>query len=207
MLYNRHSFWPHSEDSVGVVDPVPDDELAAHHSLEVVDIVPGDTETTAFKRRARLHQALWRERHNLDEGSQPIRPKPQQPWRHLGSRLSLAQAFETEANFLSERARDAVRYRLAHPEPNQILDKDRLYGDLLSSMPMCFNLFGPLFEDPGLATNAIKSWWPDVPGSVYAVRFEWSPGRMLQGEYLENRSAFDVAFEMALEDGSKGCIL
>jgi len=110
------------------------------------------------------------------------------------------------ANFLSEAARSAVHGRLANPEPHQTLDEDRLYCDLLSSMPMCFNLFGPLQHDLALADRAVRAWWPSVPGRVRAVRFEWSPGRRLPGQYLENRSAFDVAFELELENGARGVL-
>ena len=82
-------------------------------------------------------------------------------------------------------------------------DEDRLICDLLSSMPMCFNLFGELACDLELADRAVHKWWPDVPGRVRDVRFEWSPGRGLPGEYLENRSAFDVVFELDL--GGEKC--
>ena len=39
-----------------------------------------------------------------------------------------------------------------------------------------------------------------------AVRFEWSPGRGLTGEYLENRSAFDVVFELDLGGEKRGVL-
>lgn len=87
-----------------------------------------------------------------------------------------------------------------------MLNKDRLYSDLLSSMPMCFNLFGSFHSDLKAADYAVHRWWPDVPGRVCAVRFEWSPGRRLPGEYLENQSAFDVVFELALADGTRGVV-
>jgi hypothetical protein len=87
-----------------------------------------------------------------------------------------------------------------------MLDEDRLYCDLLSSMPMCFNLFGVLQADSTTADRAVHAWWPEVPGRVTAVFFEWSPGRRLPGHYLENRSAFDVAFELELEGGKRGLL-
>jgi hypothetical protein len=71
-------------------------------------------------------------------------------------------------------------------------------------MPMCFNLFAVLQADLNMADRAVHTWWPDVPGRVCAVHFEWSPGRRLKGEYLENRSAFDVAVELELPDGGRG---
>jgi hypothetical protein len=92
------------------------------------------------------------------------------------------------------------------PQAKQTLNIDRLYADLLSSMPMCFNLFGPVSADTKLASEAVREWWPDAPGKVKAVRFEWSPGRQIPGRFLENRSAFDVAFELELADNNIGII-
>lgn len=191
---------------MAAIEMVSGKELEAHHCLETVDRVPGDPETTAFKRRARLHQALWREAHNLKEGTQPMRPKPGKRSRPIGSRLALDTA--GYSNFLTDAAVKAVHWRLDHPEPYQMLDVDRLHGDLLSSMPMCFNLFGPLYSEADLepATAAVRSWCLDAPGCVSAVRFEWSPGRRQPGKFLENRSAFDVAFELTLDDGTLGVI-
>jgi len=120
--------------------------------------------------------------------------------------LEIDFAFKTGANFLTDGARDAVQHRIAHPEPKQTLDVDRLYADLLSSMPMCFNLFGPLWENRGLAAEAIRTWWPGAPGRLSEIRFEWSPGRQIPGRYLENRTACDVAFELAGSNGDRGVI-
>jgi len=183
----------------------PDEELQRHYCLERTDIVPGDAATTAFKKRARLQQAQWRELHRLKIGTQPMCPKPGQQARPLGSRLDLAYARHTGANFLNDKVRRAVEYRIAHPEKYQLINVDRLSCDLLSSMPMCFNLFGHLHNDLNAATRAIRVLWPDVPGEVSAVRFEWSPGRR-DFKYLGNQSAFDVAFELLLPDGCVGVV-
>jgi len=188
------------------IDVVSDSELIKHHCLESADIVPDDPETTAFKKRARLHQALWRESKGYETGTQPMNPKMGQKSRPLGSRIDLAVAKASQDQFLTKEIRRAVADRLANPQPHQMINEDRLYCDLLSSMPMCFNLFGTLHSDLELADRAVHAWWPDVPGRVCAVRFEWSPGRALKGEYLENRSAFDVAFELDLENGNKGVL-
>jgi hypothetical protein len=182
------------------------DELKTHYVFETVDKVSGDTETTDFKRRARLHQALWREKMGFPIGTQPMLIKHGETSRLLGSRIDLNFAKETQVNFLSEAIRVAMTERLQNPQQHQTLNEHRLYADLLSSMPMCFNLFGTLSADLELADKAVHSWWPDVPGKVCAVHFEWSPGRMLPGLYLENKSAFDVAFEIELEGGTRGIL-
>lgn len=172
---------------------------------ERVDTVPGDLETTAFKQRARRHQSEWREARGLRPGTHPVRPSDDH-WRFIGSRIDIREAYETGANFVTVGAKAAADERLANPEPHQTLDRDRLYGDLLSSMPMCFNLFGPLHADIDLADRAVHTWWPETPGRVSAVRFEWSPGRRIDGQYLGNRSAFDVAFELDIGGGRRGVI-
>ena len=185
---------------------VTDDELKSHHCLEKTDRVPGDPETTDFRRWARLHQSIWREARDFPIGSQPMRPKPDNSSRKLGSRVVVDYAPDPRANFLTNAAFESAQSRVRDPEPLQMLDEDRLFYDLLSSMPMCFNLFGELAVDLALADRAVHKWWPDVPGRVVAVRFEWSPGRGQRGRYLENRSAFDVAFELDLGGGRRGVL-
>ena len=182
------------------------ENLEANDCFEKVDKVSNAPETTAFKQQSRLHQSLWRKRMGLPIGSQPIRPKPKVESRNLGSRIDLEYAVKSEANFLTNAAKESVRHRVLNPEPKQLFFLDRLYADLLSSMPMCFNLFGPLFVDKILATKAVHEWWPDALGNVKEVRFEWSPGRQIANRFLENRSAFDVAFEIESINGKMGII-
>lgn len=114
-------------------------------------------------------------------------------------------AIEAGANFLSPAAREAAVDRVAHRQDAQMLNRQRLWCDLLSSMPMCFNLFGPLWADRGFAQQAVNAWFPDAPGTVSDIRFEWSTGRR-DPAYLGNQTAFDVAIELDLEDGTFGII-
>ena len=184
----------------------PRELLIAHNVLESVDRVAGDRETTAFKQRARLHQALWRKAQGFPEGTEPTRPRVGAASRPIGIRLEVNFAFESGANFVTHGAREAAQYRVERPEAKQTLNVDRLYADLLSSMPLCFNLFGPLWKDPEFATEAAHNWWFDAPGRLSSIRFEWSPGRQLRGRYLENRTACDAAFEFTQADGSLGLV-
>lgn len=188
------------------IENLSEEQLKAHFCFESVDRVPADPETTAFKRQSRLKQALWREKMGLPIGSQPMRVKNCEETRPIGSRIELEAAKKSKKNFLSDAIQCAVDDRLAKPQRYQTLNEDRLFCDLLSSMPMCFNLFGTLQKDLEIANQAVHTWWPSVPGRVSEVLFEWSPGRMLPGLYLENRSAFDVAFKLELEDGSQGIL-
>src|SRR3982750_2590483 len=103
------------------------------HCWEAEDQVPRRPELTEFRRRLRYHQAQWREAKRHPIGSQPIAPRPGAPARPVGSRLPLAYARETGANFISAGALDAAKARTSIVEPHQSFDHQRLWADLLWS--------------------------------------------------------------------------
>lgn len=175
----------------------------AAHCWFNVDRVAGDPATTAWKRRARWGQAQWRESRGYGAGFEPYRGGPDAT--PVGSRLELAFARVSGANFVTPGALSAVRARLAAPEPFQMLKEERLFADLLSSMPLCFNLFGDLAGDGEGARRAIRAWWPDAPSGAVRVRFEHSPGRR-DPLFLGNQSAFDVAFDIDAGAGARAIV-
>jgi hypothetical protein len=168
--------------------------------------VPGRPEMTEFRRRLRFHQAQWREAHGHPAGTQPIAPADDgKPVRLVGSRLPLAYSRETGANFITAGALEAARARTSVTEPHQSFDHQRLWADLLWSPALSFNLFGDLAGDLALADRAVHRWWPDAPGTVSDVRFAHSPGR-LDPAYLNSLRAFDAAFVLDLDDGTRGIV-
>jgi hypothetical protein len=175
--------------------------LRAAHCWEADDRVPGRPAMTAFRRRTRYHQALWREGHGHPIGSQPISPRPGGPTpRPVGSRFPLDYGRESGANFLTEDAVAAARARTSTIERHQSFDHQRLWADLLSSEALAFNLFGDLAGDLGRADKAVHAWWPDVPGTVSEVRFAHSPGRF-DPAFLNSLRDFDTTFELG-DDGN-----
>ncbi|HSB86736.1 MAG TPA: hypothetical protein VLD86_10520 [Ilumatobacteraceae bacterium] len=181
-------------------------ELMAAHCWEAEDHVPRQRAMTDFRRGLRYHQARWREAHGHPIGSQPIAPRPgRDPDRLVGSRLPLAYAQDTGANFITAPARDAAKARTSMIERHQSFDRQRLWADLLWAPAMCFNLFGDLAADLTLADRAVHTWWPDVPGTVSEVRFAHSPGR-LDPAYLGNLVDLDAAFVLDVGDGSRGIV-
>ncbi len=159
--------------------------LERHHAW-----VPSDN---AFQRKARLLQALWRERTNLPVGDHNGQP--------LGSRLAMPFAEQSLANYLTDGIRDVVRAEVVDSTASagKLFARPRIFNDLLSSQPMCFNLFGELQRDLDLATRALQALQPDLE-RVSAIRFEYSPGR---GDpvYTGDRSAFDVFVEYESREG------
>jgi hypothetical protein len=189
------------------VDHVPaKEELEAAHCWEAEDHIPRRPDLTEFRRRLRYHQARWREANGYPIGSQPIAPRPEVgPARLVGSRMELAYARETGANFLTAGALEAARARTSFTERHQSFDHRRLWADLLSSVAMAFNLFGDLAADLGLADRVVHTWWPDVPGTVCDVRFAHSPGR-LDPAWLGNLVDVEVGFVLDLGDGTQGIV-
>jgi hypothetical protein len=175
------------------------EELEGAHCWEAADRVPGDAVTTAFRRRARLHQARWREAHGHPIGTQPLNPRPGAAARPVGSRLPTAYGRETGAAFVSAAARAAAEERTARKEPHQTFDRQRLWADLLWAPALAVNLFA------GVDDAAVHSWWPDVPGTVAEVRFEHSPGR-LDPAFLGNLSSFAAAIVLDRPDGTRGIV-
>jgi hypothetical protein len=160
---------------------------------------------TEFRRAVRYHHAQWREAHGHPIGTQPIVPKAGGRSRLVGSRLPLSYARERGANFLTANALQAAKARTALVEPNQSVDHQRLWADLLWSPGLAFNLFGDLAADLTLADQAVHAWFLDVPGRVCEVRFLHSPG-WLDPRYLNSLRSFDAAFLLDLDDGSQGIV-
>ena len=167
------------------------------------DLVKGAPELTEFRRRARYHQAQWREANGHPIGTHRVRPGTSP--RLIGSQLDFDYALDTGATFLNQRALDAARKRAGVVEPHQIFDKRGFWADLLSSGAMAVNLFADLAADLERADRAVAAWWPDAPGRVVDVRFAHSPGR-LDPSYSNSRRFFDAMFVLALPDGSAGAI-
>lgn len=166
----------------------------APHGLEndCKHVAPSDGE---FKGRLRFHQS-WYRHHAL--GLSPG-PNPQAGGELYGSMLTDSDG-QRGFNFLTDEIYGFAAQRLSEGEG--AIEPDRLRRNLLSSQPMCFNLFGPLHADLHLATRLISTL-PGVPRGlkVRDVQVEYD-GEGLLGD----RTAFDAFVEYELENGDLGFI-
>ena len=153
-----------------------------------------------FQRRARLLQALWREQQGF-----PIGVPLQGPPRPLGSMLATPWAEETYGNFLTTTIADVVRSQVPAEATRggPVYMRPRLFRNLLSSQPMCFNLFGELQRDLPLATSVLGDVTSGRVAEVTGIQFEYSPGRG-NPEYTDDGSAFDVFVTFITPQGSRG---
>ncbi|MCP3733848.1 hypothetical protein M9979_03015 [Sphingomonas sp. RP10(2022)] len=173
---------------------VPVEVLKRHHVHEQFD--------TRFRACARLLQSLWRDRQGLPPGNHQDRAGRK---RRLGSLLSGAAA-DAGRNFMTPSIAHLVRREVAYQEAGALIEQGRLYGNLLSSMPLTFNAFAPLRFDLALATKTLRALLPqrDI-AAVRHIWFEHNPGRR-DPTLTGDRSAFDVAMVYDRADGKSGFV-
>ena len=158
-----------------------------------------NADKTDFQRRARLLQALWREERGLPTGA--LRGVQR------GAMLEMPFAERTLANYLTPTIRRVVEREVLDRSRSKgkVFGRPRIFNNLLSSQPLCFNLFGELAEDLDLATSVLQDLTGGAVARVLAIDFEHSPGRG-DPTYTGDRSAFDVFIRYESTGGGRGFI-
>ena len=150
----------------------------------------------AWQRGLRWQQAWWRVmRLELPAGPfSAVRPD-----RLVASTLALDAP--ANANFLTADVAGAVEQRL-RTSGGGLVKEDRLRRFLLSSQPMCFNLFGQ-FQDEQ-RREALLPWVRRVRPTacrVTRVEIEWAPPAE---DHFRGGSAFDAFVEYETADSGLG---
>lgn len=172
---------------------VPIDVLKRHRVW-----IPADTR---FRSAARLLQALYREEHKLPIGTYV----GEDGERHkLGSRIAL-KAGNAGANFLSEKTAYTARRELMYREIGAMYEAQRLACNLLSSMPLVFNLFAPMAHELLHASSALNELFPIATADARRVLFEHSPDRG-NPKFTADYSAFDCLIEYVDSNGCPGFV-
>ena len=163
-------------------------------------LVPSDDAVT---RRERRRQSDYREQ---VLGLLPGTSRGRLP-RRLGNYLP---ADDRRHNFLSSEAADyAERRAVVVQDENGQLETTRLFTNMLSSMPLCFNVFGHLRAHRAAAVAVVNELLGldlvaledvDVRGRrIAGIECEWAPHR---DEHLDDRTAFDAVVAARRADGS-----
>lgn len=130
------------------------------------------------------------------------------PWRKGGRTVgsSLVDGHTTGKNFISDAAFAYAKERVAAKAqmPELTIDEFRLYNNMLSSMPMCFNLFADLrtliASDPAQVVQVLKAMFVDAElAKVDNVVVEMIPTPI--SAYTDDKTAFDAAIHGHDADG------
>ena len=136
---------------------------------------------TDFSAHGRLLQSKWRHKKGL-------------PFEKYGNFLPVDFAKASKANFITDNIRQLIEPVIKEIRAKGGMIKEpRIWDNLLSSQPLCFNLFGELALNLSLATKFFKELFQDEVLEVTQIQFEYSPGR--GGNFHCDNSAFDVFIE------------
>jgi hypothetical protein len=159
---------------------IPANVLKKHCVHEPID--------TRFRSAARLLQALWREDQDLPIGSYINEDGKR---RKLGSRISEA-AGRAGGNFLTPEIAHTARREAAYREIGALIDAERLATNLLSSMPLTFNLLAPWGHALERASSYLIELLPAFTGAARQLLFEHSPQPVLFNLQVDERPSLSV---------------
>lgn len=115
----------------------------------------------------------------------------------------------TGMNFLSPEVFQYAQFRTRFLKNGETIKEYRLFNNMLSSQPMCFNLFYPLkklFEkDHKRACKVFRNCFPSLNiNKILAVEIEYLPYPVT--EYLNDRTAFDAMLLFISDSGERNIL-
>ncbi|MCP4158869.1 MAG: hypothetical protein GY760_02240 [Deltaproteobacteria bacterium] len=124
----------------------------------------------------------------------------------------LVNGENTGSNFISDAAFEFAKQKVLDKQINKSLtiDEYRLFNNMLSSMPMCFNLFSDLrkllIEDQTETSRIVKQLFKEIDwiDKVTYIDVEFIPIPIK--DYTEDKSAFDAMILVEDINGEKGLI-
>ncbi|MDP2774203.1 MAG: hypothetical protein Q8O61_11665 [Nocardioides sp.] len=122
----------------------------------------------------------------------------------LGSYLDKSEvAVNPRLNFLSDEALAHAEMRISQVRAEGgALDPTRLKHNMLSSMPLCFNLFGTMRGEPDFLEVFRELFDPEAT-TITDVVCEWAP--QPSSDFLGDRTAFDAIVFYESKAGPRFC--
>ena len=157
---------------------------------ELIGFVPDDS---GFRKQMRVHQRWWRTCILAEfQGEHPSDKS-----RNVCNTINNGKI--TGKNFLTKKILESVNETLLkrNSDSKGLIQEDRLFNNLLSSQPLCFNFFGELLFDKNLAHEILKQFYSQIT-DVTEIHFEFAPSN----NYTDDNSAFDVAVEVCAGEKS-----
>ena len=174
-----------------------EDDMSTGYPNDRSGIGPQYGEDDDFTRRMRLHQSWYRDR----VLRVPYGTGPRKSSRTFYGNMLTEESANAGLNFLNPGIFALARQRIAEGPGAEPF---RLLRNMLSSQPMCFNLFGALALDLDNAADLVQALWGASASRVTCIRFEWAPEPA--AEYLNDRTAFDAFIEYETDGGRMGFI-
>jgi len=167
---------------------------------------PQVADESGLKRLCRLQQSWYRAERLGNPAYGPHKPGG----RVVGS--ALLEGELTGDNFISQAVLAYVREKLEEKRtrnPDLTIERFRLFNNMLSSQPMCFNLFSDLrsgvLRSDDAAARIVRAMFEDVPiATVDAIEVENLPQPL--AEYIKDKTAFDASIHFTDPAGAPGIV-
>ena len=167
----------------------------------------------AFTKKARSLQSIYRVEY-LKEKDFGVGPNKNSTKLNKETNLQESSYYgnmiingkKTGKNFFYPQTFEYALERVKGKNSSETIGEYRLFNNLLSSMPMAFNLFHPLImmkeENPNALNNIIKALFPKLPiHNVDSILIEFVPIPI--SKYTNDKSAMDVAILFSDDKNNK----
>jgi hypothetical protein len=165
-------------------------EMNYPERFQTCDSGPQSPSDHPFTAKARKLQSLWRAQNGLEMGVGPNRNSNQL----YGNIIKDGET--SGRNFFYPETFAYARWRVDTKLKDETIDEYRLFNNLMSSMPMAFNLFHPLMmlkaENPLVLDNMIRAAFPNINNiyKVLEIGLEFIPTPI--EHYTGDKSAMDA---------------
>lgn len=172
-----------------------------------MEIGPQAASDSAFTRKYRFHQSTYR----ATVLQVPFGYGPNvNSEKEYGSMLINGE--KSGDNFISEAAFMFAKQKVLDKQINKdmTIEEFRLFNNMLSSMPMCFNLFGDLrkllLENQNAVSEIVSEMFKEIKWikNVTFIDVEFIPIPII--DYTNDKTAFDAMILVEDHDGKKGII-
>ncbi len=158
----------------------------------------------ALQKKARLLQGYYRQ--EILQSPMGTGPTEQDGQNYCNM---LVDGEKHGRNFLTQEIFEYAKFRCRDKRNIETIEEFRLFNNMLSSQPMCFNLFVPLRsavrEGKEFVTRVFQSVLPQLKISkIINIEIEYIPIPI--EEYIDDKTAFDAFVEYRTKSWEKGCI-
>lgn len=173
--------------------------------FDEIDLGPQSESDNLFTAKARKLQSLWRVVNGLETG---IGPNKKSNYKGIPTKYGniITDGEINGKNFYFPETFEYAKWRVQNRLKDETIDAYRLFNNLLSSMPMAFNLFHPLMmlkaEKPALVDQMIREAFPGI-SSIYRVQeigLEFIPTPI--ENYTYDKSAMDAFIRYQDREGN-----
>ncbi len=185
--------------------------------MEIADLGNIYASGNAFTTKAALLQSIYRVKRkfpigettvivadSLDEKGKPKKKKIRKEYGHI-----INEGESNNKNFYFQETFDYAHDRVKNKKPEETIKADRLFNNLLSSMPLTFNLFHPLImlleSNKSQVNNIFSSLFPAYNiKEIEKIIIEFIP--LPISKYTNDKSAMDVAIFFEDNEGNNNII-